>query len=225
MNFNLYCSTCQCVACPACFPISHLTHTIREIPDVDGEAKSELTEAATALQSLMGNAREQCQQVKQTQETWHNNTSSAIATTHSVVQQMNQMVDKKIQEIDDEMNNVSQEEGAKGDIQTKNLTLNLQQLDSMHTFIESLLKRGSAFNRLASLPEVRSRLQQFQCSSPDPAGGAPSSDVPSSADLVIAHLNRLSLKEEVKLSDTGPTLEIVVKCGIEQERVCEHFFL
>lgn len=58
------------------------------------------------------------------------------------------------------------------------------------------------FNRIASLPEVRSQLQQLKTSQESPCE-APKLEVPSGASLIAENVGGLVLEEKVPLDPTA----------------------
>lgn len=214
---ELYCNTCQCAVCSVCCHIHHQSHTFREITEVDEDLKSELTQVMSNLQSLIDDSKHKAAMVSQSQQKVHSNTSSARDVTKNVFQKMKQLLDKKTKQIDLNICQISEDIEAKTDHQNKALTLHTVLLESMHTFVNDLLTRGTVYTRLASLPEVRNRTKELQGSPLASADGATDTEIPDIADLVAKPLDGLVIKQGVKLG--GPDLAagpIQTTCRLKQ---------
>lgn len=219
-ELKLYCSTCKCAICSVCCHVSHQSHTFREIGDVDGDLKLELGELMTTLQRMMEEVKQQTAQNNQSKQRLDTSTSSARETTKDIFQQILHMLNKKAKEIDQKICQINTDGGVELDIQNKNLILHAQLLESLHTFANDLLNRGSVYNRLASLPEVRGRLENFQASPVEDHDGTQAS---YSVDLVARLLDGLVLEPEAKRGHAGSLAEsplmVKVICFTDQEKV------
>lgn len=214
-KLKLFCSTCKIAACYVCSQISHQTHTFQEIADVDQELKSELEKTVTTLQHLVCDVEKQSDQVNQSQLRLNNNTSTARETVKSISQKMHQMIDEKAEEIDQKICQINKEGEASTTGKNKHLTLHAGQLQSLQTFAQDLLQRGTVYNRLASRAEVRGHLQRLQDSSPDRVDV-----VPSCSELVAESVHGLVLKEEIPFENNAVSLKITQTCSMTSDKVC-----
>lgn len=221
-KLKLFCSNCQEAVCSVCCHISHQSHTFKEIVDVDADFRSELAKVMTTLQTKMENIKEQTAQNNQFLQKLERSYSSAKTSTSNIVQQAHQMLDQKAKQIEKELSQTNKDSRAEVDVQNKSLALHVQLLESLHTFTDDLLKRGTIYDhiRQASLPQLRSRLKELQ----EPSKGT-CITIPNSANkLVIEYFSDLALAQEVKLSGCGfesaPSLEIQVKTFVKQDKVC-----
>lgn len=137
---------------------------------------------------------------------------------------MKQTLGEKVQEINQTICNITKDSDSQTNVHSKNLTLHTELLESLYTFTDDLLKRGTVYkyNRLANIPEVRNQIQEFQ-GSPLHASidGATDTEIPGSADLVVKHLDGLVMTQKVNLGgpgSAGPILEIknTTSCRIKQ---------
>ena len=213
-DLKLYCITCSSAVCNVCCYTIHESHKFQELTDLDEQNKRELAEAADNLQSLMEKLRNKQTEYHKALEVVEGNASSAIETTNRAFNNLQQLLSQKATEkintakdlIDDEVCTL-----------TKNLTVDSQLLDSMLSFVQDLMKKGTVFNRLGSLSDVKSRLEQFQSMEE-------SSDItintPSETELVVTELGGLVLEEELPLGETwnGPPLRVQVKCCFQDNR-------
>ena len=189
---------------------------------MDEEAKAELTEILQAVQTLTFIVNEQNDTVKEALENLNNNTSRAREITSSIFQKMQQMLTKKDTEMKDKINQVKEEGGATVGVQTKNLNLNVQLLETLQTFIQDVMDKGTVFNRLACLPEIRSRVQQIQSSVVESVDDANDIVVPSSTELLLNGLDGLLLQQRIKLGsddETAPMIHLLMECCSGNEKV------
>ena len=131
------------------------------------------------------------------------------------------MLTQKDTEVKDKINQVK-EGGATVGIQTKNLALNVQLLETLQTLIHDLMGRGTVFNWLACLPEIRSRLQKMQSSVEESADDANDIVVPNSTELLLSNLDGLLLQHPVKLGsddETASKIYLLMECCSENEKV------
>lgn len=217
-ELKLYCMTCKSAVCYVCSQISHQSHTFNEITAVDQDLKSELEKAVTILQQLVCDVEEQTDKVTQSQLSLDTNSATARETMKSISQKMHQMIDEKAEEIDQKICQINKDGEAKTAGKNKHLTLHAGQLQSLHTYARDLLRRGTVYNRLASLPEVRGHLQRLQNSSPDLVDV-----VPSSFHLIAESVQGLVLEEEVTLEGNDASLKIAQKCSIIPDKVFLRF--
>ena len=218
-ELKLYCSDCKSAVCSQCVPTTHKSHNFQRITEVDEESKSELREMMQTVQQLMSSMDAQVEHIRKSEENLDSSTSTAQANLKAVFQNMHEMLSQKVKEVGQEITKVKEEGTCTAGIQTKNLTLNVQLLDSLLSFMQDVMEKGTVFNRLACLPEIRSRVQQFQSSTGD---GDTNIDVPSSTDLLRKHLDGLVLKQKVKLgggSGAALIMNLAVECHIEHEKV------
>lgn len=220
---ELYCSTCQCAVCPICCHTGHQSHKFCEITDVDEDLKTELGEVISGLQDTIDGVKEQTDQVKQLEQQLNSNTSIARETVMTLFQKMHQLLYQKEKEIDQKICKVNEEGAVKTGVQNKNLILHGELLESLQSFAHDLLNRGSVFNRLASLPDVRSHLTRFKSSHSSQGDATDTVAVPSSADLIADNVASLMLEEEVmldhKVAETVGGLKIRQKCCITPDQV------
>lgn len=214
----LYCNTCLCAVCYICSQTSHQSHTFREVGDVDEEAKYEINDLMTTLQGLIQDSKDTNDQIKHKQQKVERSTSTAKGTIKSVFQKVKQTL---VKEINQKINKITEDSESQTIVQSKNQTLHTELLESLHTFTDDLLKRGTVYDQLASLPEIRSRIKEFHESPLASADGAIATEIPNSTDLVSKHLDGLVMTQEVKLE--GPRsapaliLEIKTTCNIKQQ--------
>ena len=221
-ELKLYCRECKCAVCFLCCHTGHKSHHFQEVSEVDEQAKVELTEILQAVQTLTSTVNEQIDTVKEALENLNNNTSTAQEITSSTFQKMQQILTKKDTEIKDKLSQVKEEGGATAGILTKNLTLTMQQLESLQTFIQDVMDNGTVFNRLACLPEIRSRLQKMQSSVEESAEDANDIVMPSSTELLLNDLDGLLLQQPVKLGsdgETAPMIHLLIECCSGNEKV------
>ena len=221
---KFFCSTCKCAVCTICCHKDHASHKFQEMTELDAAATSELQEAATVLKSMIKEVNRQSDHVKESQEALVTGFTLASATTRQVLQKVQEILQHKSQEIELEVQKAKKDGEDTVQTQTKNLSLNAQLLDSLLAFVQDLMKKGTVFNRLACLPDVRSRLRDFQSSSQNEPGDDMRTVVPSVTDIVKQHLGSLALEEKVQLDDTRSALNIHFYCSVEDGQVC-HFLL
>lgn len=221
-KLKLYCQTCQCAVCSVCCLINHKPHVLQEISEVDDDIKLELKRSITNLQDLIREVKQHTTQVDK--QRFESNISLAGTITRTIFQTMHEMIGQKAKQVDQKICKLDKERAAQNDAQNKANTLQIQLLESLESFARDLLDRGSVYNRLACLPEIRHRLQEFD-TSPSDYSDFPTGDMPpGGTELVIQHLDGMLLQQDVNLggptSRTEPTLEIQIKCSLKQNQVC-----
>lgn len=217
-KLKLYCSNCKSAVCAICCHTGHQSHTFREVADVDEDHKTELSEVIATLQSLIEETRDRTNNIKEAQERRDNSTSAAKETTAGIFKKMEETLHQKAKEIDQKICKRGEDGRAETDIQTKCLTVQVQHLESLLSFAHDLLHKGSTFNRLASLPQVRTHLQQVK----DSAQTSAELEVPSSAELIVDSVNSWVLEEQVDFDPGAPDvkgLKVVQKCSITPDKV------
>ena len=162
---------------------------------------------ADALTKLIESTNAQCEAVNKRAETLKNNTAVAAAAAKGVFQKLHQLLDQETHEID----KMKTEEEDEAGIQTKYVTLDVQPFDSLRLFVNDLLNKGTVFDRLKSLPDVRERLQASRRS----AASEMMTDLPSSAELLVKSLNgcHVTLEKDIVFQQSDPVQTVQIVAG------------
>ena len=223
-DLKLYCITCSSAVCTVCCYTIHQTHKFEELTDRDERNMTELDEAVADLQSLVDKVHDRQHEIDRALETVEANTSSTISMATRAFQTFQHLL---IQKTAEKVNKAKEPIEAKAGILTKNLTVDSQLIESMLCFVKDLMKKGNVFNRLASLPDVKSRLEQFQSMGESSDAAL---NLPSKTELMLTQLDELVVEEEVQLGETwsGPPLTVQFKCffqDCQQDQVLLFLFL
>ena len=163
-KMEVYCSTCRIPVCPVCCHATHEGHTFRQVSDVDSEIITELSETEQKISDLNGCLRKQDAGVEAARSQLAANSEGAKCRLHAVIEELNLLLEQNAKKAAQRIDDFYADKEKEIDATSKSISLSTEMLDSLHTFVQDLQKEGNTVSRMASLEEVRKRLQHFQTS-------------------------------------------------------------
>lgn len=189
---------------------------------MDEETKSKLHDKTTALQGIIADAKGQKEECDRALENLCNQSSAATAIAQRVSSEMTNTLGQMGRQIESRIRQIG--EDIKDTTMINKLDLHREHLESLSSFIDRLVNKGTIFNRLACLTDKRSYLEQFENSLQDLAKEASMKAALDITDLVIEQLGCMNLERAIKLDDTdeagaGRTLKFRIEYWVDQNKV------